>query len=158
MIVTTDSAQNTIALGKRFFRVLNPQDVVVLEGDLGGGKTTFIKGVLEGFGYQRRVLSPSFTLVRQYKIKNKHVYHIDLYRLQRKDCLDLGIEDLIYSKGSITLIEWGDKIREGLDKYIDIKFLFLGENKRKLVFSTKGYGKDKLESIRGAFKGEFTRA
>jgi tRNA threonylcarbamoyladenosine biosynthesis protein TsaE len=157
MIVTTNSAQDTIALGKKFFSALNSQDIIVLEGDLGGGKTTFIKGVLGGFGYRKRVLSPSFTLVRQYKIKNKFVYHIDLYRLQRKDCLGLGIEDLIYSKDSLTLIEWGDKIRDDLDKYIDIKFIFLGENKRKLIFSTKGYGKDKLQLIRKAFKNEVIR-
>ncbi len=157
MRVITDSAQNTIALGKKFFKALAPQDIVVLEGDLGGGKTTFIKGVLDGFGYKKKVLSPSFTLVRQYKIKNKSVYHIDLYRLKRKDCLDIGIEDLIYSKDSLALIEWGDKIRKDLDKYIDIKFIFLGENKRKLIFSTKGHGKDKLQSIKKAFKDEAVR-
>jgi len=155
MIIITDSAKATIAAGKKLARILKPEDIVVLEGDLGGGKTTFIKGVLEGFGYRRRVLSPSFTLVRQYQIKNKCIYHIDLYRLERTDILNLGIEDLIYAKDAITVIEWGDKIREDLDKYIDIKFLFLGENKRKLIFSTKGYQRNKLEAIKKVLKARF---
>ena len=148
MIITTDSADQTILAGKKFASVLEPQDVVILEGDLGGGKTTFIKGLLGGFGYRGRVLSPSFTLVRQYHIKSKCIYHIDLYRLDKGDMFNLGMEDMIYSKDAITAIEWGDKIREELDKYIDVKFLFLGENKRKLMFSTKSYDKSKLESIR----------
>jgi len=157
MIITTDSAQATILAGKKFASILKPQDVVVLEGDLGGGKTTFIKGLLEGFGYRGRVLSPSFTLVRQYHIKSKCIYHIDLYRLEKSDIFNLGMEDMIYSKEAITVIEWGDKIRGDLDRYLDIKFSFLGENKRKLLFSTKGYSKLKLESIREVFKSESVR-
>ena len=130
-------------------------DIIILEGPLGGGKTTFIKGVLKGMGFKGRVLSPSYTLARQYNTKNVCVNHLDLYRLEEEDFFDAGIDDLLCSKKSMTLIEWGDKIKYSLSRYINLKFSFLKEDCRQLVFSTKGYNKEKVDSIEKAFKNGF---
>jgi tRNA threonylcarbamoyladenosine biosynthesis protein TsaE len=135
----SSSAAQTINFGRLFSRILKGGHVVVLEGDLGGGKTTFTKGVLAGLGHKGRVLSPSFTLLRQYNFKNLSVYHLDLYRLESSDIFYLGVDDFLYSGKIITLIEWGDKIKEELDKYIKIKFVFSGSNRREIEFSLKGY-------------------
>jgi tRNA threonylcarbamoyladenosine biosynthesis protein TsaE len=138
MVKITNSAEETINLGKRFVFFLKKGDTVILEGSLGAGKTTFIKGIVEGFGCKRKVLSPSFTILRQYKTKGVYIYHLDLYRLNSKDIFSSGLEEYINIPEGITLIEWGGKIKEILLSYINVEFFYLGENKRKIVFSSKG--------------------
>ena len=150
--IKSNSATDTVAYGRIFARVLREKDVVILEGALGGGKTTFTKGILAGLGYKKRVLSPSFTLLRQYDLKKISVYHLDLYRLEFSDIFDLGIDDFLYFERIITLIEWGSKIKERLDKYIKIEFVFSGENIRNIKFSTKGHPKKVLELLRKTYK------
>ncbi|MCQ9204788.1 MAG: tRNA (adenosine(37)-N6)-threonylcarbamoyltransferase complex ATPase subunit type 1 TsaE [Omnitrophica bacterium] len=150
--IRSNSCQETIDCGEAFSQALEAKDIVILEGDLGGGKTTFVKGILKGFNFKRRVLSPSFTLIRQYSLKNLLIYHFDLYRIDAADLFDLGAEDLFYSQKSISLIEWGNKIKKDLLRYIQVKFLFSAENKRCLIFSTKGYKRSKIESILKAVK------
>ena len=142
--IKSESAKKTIKFGQRFSSLLLSEDVIILEGALGGGKTTFTQGVLKGLGSTQRVLSPTFTLLRQYQAKRFLVNHLDLYRLDLKDTFDLGLEDILYLSKSITLIEWGDRIKQELDKYIKIEFLYLGQNIRKLSFSLKGYDKSRL--------------
>ena len=146
------SANQTINFGKLFSKLLKGGDTIVLEGALGGGKTTFTRGILAGLGYKKRVLSPSFTLIRQYNLKKVSVYHLDLYRLEFSDIFDLGIDDFLYSEGIVTLIEWGNKIRSELDKYIKVEFVFSGENIRNIKFSAKGYPKKVLELLRKIYK------
>jgi len=150
--IKSNSEEETICFGKEFAKVLAEKDLVVLEGALGGGKTTFIKGILCGLGYKKKVLSPSFTLVRQYKTKKFLVHHMDLYRLVPEDVFGLGSQDMFYALSSITLIEWGAKIEPDLDKYIKIEFLFKGLNKRELKFSAKGYNFDKLKGLKEEMK------
>ncbi len=150
--LNSNSAIETIKFGKIFSRLLSGGDVVVLEGALGGGKTTFAKGLLAGLGYKGRVLSPSFTLLRQYELKNIAVYHLDLYRLKFSEIFDLGVDDFLYSDKIITLIEWGNKLGDELDKYIGVEFKFRGQNNRDIKFSTKGYPKQRLNSIKKIYK------
>ncbi len=121
------SAAETIALGENFSNNLGKKDVVVLEGALGGGKTTFIKGILQGLKIKCKVLSPTFTLVRHYTNNKLHIYHIDLYRLNDMEIFDFGIEDFLYVKNGITLIEWGEKIEHCLSTYLKVVFSILGE-------------------------------
>ena len=149
--IKSNSAADTIAYGRIFAGVLKGGDAVVLEGSLGGGKTTFVKGILEGLGYKKRVLSPSFTLLRQYELKNLAVYHLDLYRLEFSDIFDLGIDDFLYSAKIITLIEWGNKMKSEVDRYIKVEFIFSGENIRQLKISIKGYSHERLKSIEEAY-------
>ncbi|MCF7907400.1 MAG: tRNA (adenosine(37)-N6)-threonylcarbamoyltransferase complex ATPase subunit type 1 TsaE [Candidatus Omnitrophica bacterium] len=143
------SATETKHYGELFSKALSGRDLVVLVGALGGGKTTFTKGILKGLGYRGRVLSPSFTLVREYLTKKFKTYHVDLYRLDKNEALNLGLDDFIYSDNSLTLIEWGDRIDKELDKYIVVKFSYLAESSRQLLISTVGYNKQKIKAIKG---------
>jgi len=140
MKIITNCADQTIKFGKKFSHLLREKDVIVLSGALGGGKTTFIKGVLNGLGRKSGVLSPSFTLVRHYRASKLDVYHIDLYRLdEHPEIFGLGIEDYLYAPCSIVLIEWGEKIEELLPRYIKIEFFYEGLERRRIIFSLKGY-------------------
>jgi tRNA threonylcarbamoyladenosine biosynthesis protein TsaE len=133
----THSAKETIALGKQFAKLLKEKDIVILEGALGGGKTTFVKGILRAFNLRAKVLSPSFTLERRYRAKNFNIYHIDLYRLKSVDFFSLGLEEYFYQPKTIVLIEWGQKIEASLTHYIKAEFSFVNKNSRKINFSFK---------------------
>ncbi|MBU1122193.1 MAG: tRNA (adenosine(37)-N6)-threonylcarbamoyltransferase complex ATPase subunit type 1 TsaE [Candidatus Omnitrophota bacterium] len=148
MVVMSQSSSETILLGKRFSKLITGGDIILLEGDLGGGKTTFVSGVLEGFGYRKKTQSPSFTLVRQYKVRKLDIYHIDLYRLMKgDDIFNLGVEEYMYKFGYCFLIEWGEKIEDSLPRYLKLKFSFVKENSRKIVISSKGYDKSRLKVL-----------
>jgi tRNA threonylcarbamoyladenosine biosynthesis protein TsaE len=107
--VTTSSPEETRALGTAIAPLLAPGDVVSLTGDLGAGKTTLVQGLARGLGVDQPVLSPTFTLVRQYEGAHR-VYHLDIYRLERvQDVFDLGFDELLDGRG-VVLVEWGDAI------------------------------------------------
>lgn len=107
--VTTGSPDETRALGEAVAGVLGSGDVISLTGDLGAGKTTFVQGAARGLGVDEPVLSPTFTLVREYQGISR-VYHLDVYRLDRlQDVLDLGFEEML-DLGGVVFIEWGDAI------------------------------------------------
>ncbi|MBU1112909.1 MAG: tRNA (adenosine(37)-N6)-threonylcarbamoyltransferase complex ATPase subunit type 1 TsaE, partial [Candidatus Omnitrophica bacterium] len=150
----SSSTAETIKYGQLFSKLITGAEVVVLAGALGGGKTTFAKGLVKGLGYRGRVLSPTFTLIRQYSAKRLKVYHADLYRLNKTAADDLGFEEFFYSKKSLTLIEWGDKIVKELPSYLEVKFAYLGTNRRRLSFSAVGCGREKILEIKKVFKNE----
>jgi len=150
----SSSAAETKTYGELFSKILKGGDLVILIGALGGGKTTFTKGSLKGLGYRKRVLSPSFTLLRQYPTRKFAVYHLDFYRLDKKSALNLGIEDFIYSQDSITFIEWGDRIDKELDNYLVVKFSYLAEQERQLSISAVGTSKERLKAIKKLFNNE----
>ena len=113
----TKSASETIRIGKSIGSRLLPGDVVALVGELGAGKTQFIKGLAAGVGIGNPtyISSPSFTLINEYPGKIPF-YHIDLFRLEReKEAEELGLEDY-FQGGGITAIEWADKIPSLLPK------------------------------------------
>ncbi len=147
--IVSGSAAKTELLGRKFSHSLNKQDVLLLEGELGGGKTTFVKGLAAGLGYKGRVLSPTFTLARHYQAKKLNIYHLDLYRLEKGDFGTIDIEGYLYDKKAVSVVEWGEKLEAYLDKFLRISFLFLDINKRKLLISQKGYDKNKLGTFAG---------
>lgn len=134
MSIFSNSPEETILIGKKLARGLKPGDVIALSGDLGSGKTTFTKGVGEGLGVKdpRRINSPTFVLIREYKGRIP-LYHFDLYRLDSvKDIEDLAIEEYIYGDG-VTIIEWAEKIKEILPKErISVNFAAKGGNQREV--------------------------
>ncbi len=121
---TTNSCDETIALGRELAKLLTPPKVVVLRGDLGAGKTTLVKGIAAALGAAEpdEVTSPTFTLIHEYagraiepESQSENLggvvllYHLDLYRIEDQRQLDtLGMEDLITPQ-SLMLIEWGEK-------------------------------------------------
>jgi tRNA threonylcarbamoyladenosine biosynthesis protein TsaE len=105
----TRSSEQTRSLGARIGSVLRAGDVVSLAGDLGAGKTVFAKGVATALGVRDDVVSPTFTLVREYAARVPFV-HIDVYRLDRfQEVHDLGFDELV-SGSSVTVVEWGDRV------------------------------------------------
>jgi tRNA threonylcarbamoyladenosine biosynthesis protein TsaE len=141
----TFSAKETKELAKKFAEnILNIKKtekafVVALKGDLGGGKTTFIQGLAKGLGIKEKVNSPTFNILKIYKLKNKNYkffYHFDCYRIEKKKEMSaLGFEGIISDPQNIVAIEWAEKIKTLLPKNIQwIKFNFIDENTRKINF------------------------
>lgn len=107
----TRSPEETIRFGREMARHLQPPCLVLLEGDLGAGKTTLVKGIVAGLGAasEDEVTSPSFTFVHEYGSLGR-VYHVDLYRIEAaRDLATLGWEDLL-SQAATVLVEWGEKL------------------------------------------------
>jgi tRNA threonylcarbamoyladenosine biosynthesis protein TsaE len=127
-------------MGKRLGRLLEPGDVVALVGDLGTGKTQFIKGLAEGVGVGKAtyVSSPSFTLINEYPGRIPF-YHIDLYRLEsEKEAEGLGLEEYVRGNG-ITAIEWADKVSSLLPaELLWVHIHYTGKNTRSIEIIPKG--------------------
>jgi tRNA threonylcarbamoyladenosine biosynthesis protein TsaE len=134
---TTNSPQETIALGRELAPLLGPPKIVVLRGDLGAGKTTLVKGIAEGFkaASPEDVTSPTFTLIHEYRGPAVMLYHIDLYRIDTQRELEtLGLDDLM-SDNSVQLIEWGEKVpRFQRERDVEIALKRISENERKIIF------------------------
>ena len=110
MTSTTHSEAETAAVGRQLATDLAPGSVVLLSGDLGAGKTAFVRGLAEGLGLDpAAVTSPTFTLVQEYMGGRLPLYHVDLYRLQAVEVDDLGLEELAL-EGGVMAIEWPDRL------------------------------------------------
>ena len=137
MEVITKSARGTQKLGERLSADLKSGSILVLYGELGSGKTTFIQGLARGLGIKKRIISPTFIFIRPYTLTPKPctLYHVDLYRIKKEtEAHGLGLEELFADKSAIVVIEWADRIKEILPRErIDIYFNYLDENRRKIV-------------------------
>ena len=134
MEFTTNSEDETIALGRQLAARLAPPRLVLLRGSLGAGKTTLVKGIAEGFqaAAQDDVTSPTFTLIHEYRGPQIAIYHIDLYRIDTQRELDtLGIDDL-FGNSNLLLVEWGEKFaRFQRERDVEISIDRTGENERR---------------------------
>jgi tRNA threonylcarbamoyladenosine biosynthesis protein TsaE len=134
----SNSEKETVALGEEFAKTkLKPGDVVALIGELGSGKTRFIKGICSGLGVTEHVSSPSFTIVNEYTSKIGKIFHFDFYRIaSTSELKEIGFDDYIYNEG-ICVIEWADRVMELLppNRY-DVLFT-LGESEtvREIVIN-----------------------
>lgn len=120
---------DTQKLGQEFAKTLLDGDVVLLYGDLGFGKTTFVKGIAKGLNVKNTIISPTFTIVREYE----NLYHLDLYRIDdEKQLQEIGLPDLL--EGSeIKIIEWPENMQGYMpQKRIDVKFLLNKDNTRTI--------------------------
>ena len=110
-MIISHSPDETAEIGRRLAVQLKPGDVLALAGDLGAGKTQFVKGLAEGLGVTAEATSPTFTLVHEYP-GPVPLYHIDLYRLETAgEALGIGIDDYLNGDG-IAAVEWADKFPE----------------------------------------------
>ena len=119
---TSKSELDTKRFAKNFAAKLKQNDVIVLTGELGSGKTKFVEGFLEYFELENEISSPTFTIVNEYKNQNINIYHFDVYRLEdSSEFYEIGGEE--YFSSGICLIEWGEIIKDALPKdYIHITF------------------------------------
>jgi tRNA threonylcarbamoyladenosine biosynthesis protein TsaE len=140
VVIQSKSTPETIRIGKRVGSLLLPGDVVALVGELGTGKTQFIKGLAEGVGVGKPtyISSPSFTLINEYRGRIPF-YHIDLFRLKaEKEAEELGLEEY-FQGGGMTAIEWADKIPSLLPKEILwVHISYTGKHTRSLEITGKG--------------------
>ena len=140
-----NSLEDTFNLSKKIGKLLSNGDVIFLYGEIGVGKTTFVRGLINNFEVQQdmnesQILSPTFNIVFDYVIKELKIMHYDLYRLKNsKDINELGIFAEI--ENCITLIEWPELIEKKPNDRIELFFSYLEENLDKRKLEIKGYGK-----------------
>jgi len=135
LVKETNSACETIELGKNLASQLKPGEILALSGQLGAGKTTLIQGIAEGLGVKDYVTSPTFILINEYQGRLPF-YHIDLYRLEDADQIEeLGLSEY-FEKGGVVVIEWAERMGDQLPESAkQIKIEVVDENKRKIWLS-----------------------
>jgi len=132
MMLETSSEAETEAAGESLGRSLAAGSVVLLYGDLGAGKTAFVRGLARGVGaLPDEVSSPTFTLVQEYAGTSLTLYHVDLYRLDSAEVDDLGLDDLVDSRG-IVAIEWAERWPGRPRRAINVQLEESGEGRRRI--------------------------
>ena len=144
--VVSRSAQQTRAWGRRLGKLLEGGEIIGLVGELGAGKTCFVRGVAEGLDVDREawIRSPTFTLINEYPGRLP-VFHIDLYRIESRSELEgLNLREYLYSDG-VSLIEWFEHLPvDEVDEYLELAIENVESNKRKLKFTAHGERYEKL--------------
>lgn len=141
------SREDTIEFGIKLGKILKAGDVISLTGDLGAGKTTLTKSIGKGLDVKDYITSPTFALMNVYKGRLE-VYHFDVYRLDDIDSLyDLGYEEYFYSNG-VTIVEWGDKIKELLPEDVINIHINKGEELEERIVTIYGQGNRVMEIIK----------
>ncbi len=134
---TSRSENDTMELAENIESEKFPGMVICLDGELGSGKTVFVKGFAKSLGISENITSPTFNIVKEYESGEVPLNHMDVYRLEDSDTT-IGFNDYFKSE-DITIIEWAELIQDKLpDERLDIKFKVVGENTRVLIL--KPYG------------------
>lgn len=140
MEIITKTAAETKKLASEIAKTLKGGEVLALSGNLGAGKTTFVQGLAEGLGVKERVLSPSYVLMRQHKVRDlksgvRNLIHIDLYRLSgEEEAKAIGLTELLGKKENVVVIEWAERASDIFGKSaLKIGFQYGKENNRKII-------------------------
>lgn len=144
--VKANSAIETQAIAKKLASLLKKQDVILLDGDLGAGKTTFTKGLAEGLGIHRNIKSPTFTIIREYQQGRLPLYHMDVYRLEETGGEGLGLEEYFEGNG-VSVVEWSQFVSDEIPAdrlIIHFKKDDQDDNLRYLQFDPHGKRYDSL--------------
>lgn len=148
--VISKNADETRAIAAKIIRQLKGGDVVLLTGDLGAGKTTFVSGALNELGYKDHVISPTFNILKCYFEVKPNVFHIDAYRLENQN-IDIGLDEYIESNG-ITFIEWPIFIEPLIpSKHLEVDIKRIDDEVREITISDSN---DNYKAIFDAFEGE----
>jgi tRNA threonylcarbamoyladenosine biosynthesis protein TsaE len=136
----SETPKHTLSLGEQLGRTLTAGDVVGLVGDLGAGKTQFVKGIVRGLGIHSRIHSPTFTLVNEYSSDTIRCYHLDLYRLENSSqIISAGLEQYVLDGDAIVVIEWFDRWSADLPqphRGICVTIQTIAENVRQLSYES----------------------
>jgi len=137
--VVTASEAETQAVARELAATLKPGDVLLLSGDLGAGKTTFVKGLAAGLGIDPdEVSSPTFTLLHEYRGGRLTLYHADLYRLDKTATDDLGLEETGVRDG-VLAIEWPDRLSHDISDAKLIRLEIVNDASRRITIETTNY-------------------
>ena len=141
------SIEDTLTLAENIESEKIENMVICLDGELGCGKTVFVKGFAKALGIEDNITSPTFNIIKEYQNGELPLYHMDVYRLDEVE-EDIGIRDY-FKKGGITIIEWSEMVKDILpDERLEIKFKLIDENTRVLVFNPIGKQYEELcESV-----------
>ena len=137
----TKNEEELRALGERLGHLLQKDDVLILTGELGAGKTTFTKGLAKGLDIRQMIKSPTYTIVREYEGRLP-LYHLDVYRIEG-DADSIDLDEFLFG-GGVTVIEWGHLLGEDLpDAYLELKILKEADG-RRLLFTAQGSRAERL--------------
>ena len=138
MVIESRSPHETKSWGRRLASILEGGELLGLIGDLGAGKTVFIKGLASGLSLREEdILSPTFTMIQEHHGRFP-LYHIDLYRLEEATLDDLGLREYLFSEG-IAAVEWFERLREEPEMdYLSVRISYAGANLRRIEFSASG--------------------
>ena len=147
MQISSNSTLQTKKIGQLLAEELRGGEVICLSGDLGAGKTTFAQGLLKGLKIKGPYTSPTFAIVKEYKINLKFkisnlkllsVFHIDAYRITAKDLLELGFGDFVGKKNTVVILEWPEKVKKIIpEDAVWINFRWVNEKAREITFDAK---------------------
>ena len=143
MIYISKNVKETNTIASEFALKLKPRETVLLFGELGAGKTTFVQAIAKALGIKDRILSPTFILHRSYQVQKldiKYLNHIDLYRIEDPQEIQmLGIAEFLEEPRSITLIEWAQRLKKfKLKNGYKIYFKYLEDDKREITIIKQG--------------------
>lgn len=140
---TSRSEKDTIKLAQNIESEKFPRMIICLNGELGSGKTVFVKGFAQALGIEENITSPTFNLVKEYENGEMPLYHMDVYRLEDA-CETVGFDDY-FNKEAVSIIEWSDMICDCLpEERLEIKFKVIDENTRVLYLKPIG---EKYEAL-----------
>ena len=136
MIHQSNSEADTRAIAGALAPTLTPGAVVLLSGDLGAGKTAFVRGLAEGLGLDPdEVTSPTFTLVHEYRGGRLPLIHVDLYRLDRAELDEVGLDQDLAAKG-VTAVEWAERLTRPISEALIVKIVDQGEDLRSIEINS----------------------
>ena len=135
IVIESRSAHETKSWGRRLASMLEGGELIGFIGDLGAGKTCFIKGLARGLHLREEdILSPTFTMIQEHRGRFP-LYHIDLYRLEAAGLDDLGLREYLFSEG-VAAVEWFERLRGGAEmEYLSVRISYAGANLRRIEFS-----------------------
>ena len=135
LLIESRSPHETKSWGRRLASLLEGGELLGLIGDLGSGKTVFIKGLASGLSLREEdILSPTFTMIQEHHGRFP-LYHIDLYRLEEATLDDLGLREYLFSQG-VAAVEWFERLRGGADmEFLSVRISYAGANLRRIEFS-----------------------
>ncbi len=140
---TSKSINDTLRLAENIESEKFSNMVICLDGELGSGKTVFVKGFANALGIEETITSPTFNIIKEYSQGELPLYHMDVYRLDSND-LSIDFEEY-FNKGGVTIIEWSEIIKDFLpEERLDIKFKMINENTRVLILQPHG---EKYEAV-----------
>lgn len=148
----SNSVEQTERLGVRLGQLLQPYDVICMDGELGAGKTALARGIGRGWGTAMRITSPTFTLINQYPrvSDNRVLYHLDCYRLQNNaDAETIGLDDVLDDDGAL-MIEWSERVIDWLPAdRLTIQMEYVNNTRRSLHLTASG---DRSQALLDNFK------